>query len=292
MEKQNNEKHKCNICNRTFRDECNLRKHKNKKRPCLIVNVTEEIKQNPNRCAFCNRIFSTKYNLSVHHKTCKIKNGGLDIIYDKVKIEHDDNKKLREENERITKENSELIKEMMKFHELMLEKMNEMIKNQSSTININNTNNITNNNNITINNYLTPDLSYMINKENLLESPFYKFFIKHLVQTPIELISAIYFDPARKENQSIKLINKREQKMEVMDEGRKTILIFSPMDLYKFRDHLYDTALSLVKEVNPVLSDIQKGVGKQINDNKDKSTQIELDAQKILTKLEDGKNLA
>jgi uncharacterized C2H2 Zn-finger protein len=80
---------KCCDCGKTFRDSYNLRKHKNKKTPCVIKEINEEDKLNPNRCVYCNKILKTRKNVNKHYKTCKIKNGGVDIICEKIRYEEE-----------------------------------------------------------------------------------------------------------------------------------------------------------------------------------------------------------
>jgi hypothetical protein len=77
----------CYNCGKQFKTARLLRQHKNRKTPCLIREVPQEHIHNPLRCIFCNKIFSKKENLTKHHKTCKIKNGGLQTLCDKVKYE-------------------------------------------------------------------------------------------------------------------------------------------------------------------------------------------------------------
>jgi len=80
---------KCYSCGKVFRTQANLLTHKNRKTPCLIREVAPEQVNNPNRCIFCNKIFIQKQSLTRHFKTCKIKNGGMDILVDKVKYDQE-----------------------------------------------------------------------------------------------------------------------------------------------------------------------------------------------------------
>lgn len=82
-----NNKFKCHNCGKSFADDTHLQRHKNRKTPCLIRDISPELVNHPNRCIFCNKIFVQHQSLTRHLKICKIKNGGMDILVDKVKYE-------------------------------------------------------------------------------------------------------------------------------------------------------------------------------------------------------------
>lgn len=85
---QRNDK-KCYNCGKVFSTGQALERHKNRKTPCLIREVAPEQINNPNRCIFCNKIFTNIGNRNKHLKTCKIKNGGMNILDDKVRYEQE-----------------------------------------------------------------------------------------------------------------------------------------------------------------------------------------------------------
>lgn len=64
----------CELCGKSFGKQIDIDRHKQRKTPCLILEVNEADRNNPKRCIFCNRIFVQKQGLVRHHKTCKIKN--------------------------------------------------------------------------------------------------------------------------------------------------------------------------------------------------------------------------
>jgi hypothetical protein len=80
---------KCYNCGKEFRTPTEYQRHKNRKTPCLILEVAPEHISNPNRCIFCNKIFSKHSNILRHLKTCKIKNGGMNILDEKVQYEQE-----------------------------------------------------------------------------------------------------------------------------------------------------------------------------------------------------------
>lgn len=83
----------CDKCGRNFRDTYKLKRHRERKTPCVpIVNpedIPEEKKGNP-KCKFCGRAFSTRHTLTQHmRKTCKIvprdgDTSGMDKLYEHV----------------------------------------------------------------------------------------------------------------------------------------------------------------------------------------------------------------
>jgi hypothetical protein len=83
------EKPKCYECGKTFRDDGNLKRHKNRKTPCLIREVPPDQLTNPNRCIYCNKVFVQYRGMTRHLKSCKVKNESMDILDDKVRHEQE-----------------------------------------------------------------------------------------------------------------------------------------------------------------------------------------------------------
>jgi hypothetical protein len=63
---------KCRDCGKTFAKASDFDRHKQRKIPCLVKNLSPSQIQNPNRCLYCNKIFSTGYNLNKHQKICSV----------------------------------------------------------------------------------------------------------------------------------------------------------------------------------------------------------------------------
>lgn len=82
-------KNYCHDCGKQFVDTRSFQRHKDRKTPCIIREVPNGQMDNPNRCIHCNKIFSNKSHLVRHLKSCKIKNGGMNILVDKVHYEHE-----------------------------------------------------------------------------------------------------------------------------------------------------------------------------------------------------------
>lgn len=131
---------KCYSCGKMFRTPANLAAHKNRKSPCLIRNVPEEQKLNPNRCIFCNKIFSNKGNLIKHLGKCKIKNGGMDILDEKVRFEQE-LRIIKEQNARLQEQNGEMREQLQQVQkEIAKIKLAPQIVQNIGTVNNNNNN--------------------------------------------------------------------------------------------------------------------------------------------------------
>jgi len=56
----------CTICNRAFKSKDSLKKHMNRKIPCLIVEPANTQNDNKFKCESCNRCFTSNQNLKKH----------------------------------------------------------------------------------------------------------------------------------------------------------------------------------------------------------------------------------
>ena len=140
---------KCYNCGKTFRTPGVLAQHKARKTPCIIRDISEENKKNPLRCIYCNKIFSRIPNLTKHSKTCKIKNGGLDTLVDKVKydeklrITKEENMNEVNEVKKIVAAQAELLTAMQASHEAMAKELETLKRginpSQTQNITVNNT---------------------------------------------------------------------------------------------------------------------------------------------------------
>lgn len=88
---------KCGKCNKEFKHTGNLRRHHRRKTPCDLIAGDPTIEVDNMSCIFCRRAFKSKYNVKAHYNVCKIKNGGMSILFDEVK-------RLKEKNNEIQNE--------------------------------------------------------------------------------------------------------------------------------------------------------------------------------------------
>jgi uncharacterized C2H2 Zn-finger protein len=205
MEKAPNEQEcelKCYSCGKVFKYQSHFNRHKNKKTPCLIREVKPDQIANPNRCIFCNKIFSKKSNLNKHLSVCKIKNGGMDILVDKVKYEQDI---------RILKEQREVDQQQIKQLREEMDILKKVITSPAAAGTVNNTFNAPININVTINNYTTPSIAGLTITQDELTN---------VTKLSKFLLEKLYFNPALPENHCIYLKNIKDKSLIVHNNNK------------------------------------------------------------------------
>ena len=132
----------------------------------------------------------------------------MEILVDKVR--YDQELRLLRETVALQKAENDEIKARMERLEKQLVNPNVNTVNNTTNNTVNNTNNTNNTNNVTINinNYMRPNFDFLIDNANPANSPFCELFRKNRINTPMELIPLIWFNPAHPENLSIYLVNK------------------------------------------------------------------------------------
>lgn len=75
----------CSKCNKLFSHRSSFNKHISRKTPCEPIQGNPILNTPKNSCHFCYKKFKNKYNLKNHFNVCKIKNGGMMILFKKVK---------------------------------------------------------------------------------------------------------------------------------------------------------------------------------------------------------------
>lgn len=277
---------KCYSCGKIFRTPANLQTHKNRKTPCLIIEVAPDQVKNPNRCIFCNRIYSTKGNLMKHSAKCKIKNGGMEILADKVKYDQKI-RILEEQNQQLQqkdKEKDEQIKQLAAKIEALEKSVTAATPQQIVN---NNYNAPVNNFNITINNYLKPNLTYLFGDGDLFRNTFKEY----LVQTPMAIIPLIWFNPEHPENFSIYLVNKSTKETLTYD-GSDWNVTTADKVTKEVRDRAYEITDKIIS--NPTLKLVDKYtqyIPAQIVANSTDEEQIKLECEKVYNQFMQNREL-
>lgn len=253
---------KCFSCGKVFNSVKDLVRHKGRKTPCIIREITPEQEVNPNRCIYCNKIFSKKEHLTRHHKICKIKNGGLEILADKVRYEQE----IRLQNEKIQK----------------LEAAVEELKKQIAVPQHVQNAQIINNTNITINNYLSPNYKFLLD-----EGFFGELFKKRLVQTAMEIIPVLWFNKKHPENFSCFINNKRDECFTY--NGVKWVLTPLKEATTNMRNRAYEITSELITA--DLLNEWTHCIPNRILDNKFHPEVIEIEEEKIEKLLRDNEDL-
>jgi hypothetical protein len=210
--------HKCDLCNFSSKQKNDLFRHlKTKKHLYNEKNYEEENKKNLEKglkkdlkglfpakkglkkdfllhndydlfvCQYCSKSLKTRPIMLRHiRKTCKEKNANSE-----------------------KKELKEFIKSQTKQISKLLEKNNI----QNNTHNTQNNTQNTTINNIHINNYGEENLEMLTDefKEKCVTKPFYAL---------IEIIKKIHFNDDYPENKNMRLLNKKDNKIQVLDDGK------------------------------------------------------------------------
>ena len=71
----------CKKCKRVFKQKNDLKRHTNRKTSCDPIHGNMLVSIKDNRCQFCGKEFKSKYSLKNHYVTCKIKNGGMESLF-------------------------------------------------------------------------------------------------------------------------------------------------------------------------------------------------------------------
>ena len=164
-----------------------------------IPQNTSQISDHKNKeyikCEYCYKEYNRIDNLNRHiAKFCK-KKKELD--------------KMENENSKIIEKQNKFIKSQTKQISKLLEKNGKQINNTQNNTNSNNTIN----NTIHINNYGEENLEMLTDefKERCVTRPFYAI---------IDIIKKIHFNDDYPENKNMRLVNKRDNKIQVLDDGK------------------------------------------------------------------------
>jgi hypothetical protein len=92
---------KCDKCNKVFKHISNLKRHQNRKNPCDPILGDPTKNTPPNTCHFCYRKFAHKQSLTNHFNICKIKNGGMSLLFKKIEDLTNEVKQLKQNQRNI-----------------------------------------------------------------------------------------------------------------------------------------------------------------------------------------------
>jgi hypothetical protein len=76
---------RCEKCLKVFKHKGDLSKHEKRKTPCEPIQGDPTKPTPKNTCHFCGKLMSNKRSVRRHFNTCKIKNGGMMLLFEKVK---------------------------------------------------------------------------------------------------------------------------------------------------------------------------------------------------------------
>ncbi|QYB17623.1 hypothetical protein PV-S19_0259 [Pacmanvirus S19] len=219
----NKQEFKCFSCGKVFKDNAHLDRHKKRKTPCLIREVAPEQVNNPNRCIFCNKIFTNVGNRNKHLKTCKVKNGGMEILADKVRYEQEI-RILKEQMVQQTKEIEQDKKEKDEQIKKLIEEM-DALKKAVLVPNAQNTTNNTQNTQI-VNNYNAPVYNITINSYEKPSIEDLKITLEDIASTDKIsklLLQKMYFNPKLPQNHCMYLVNKKDKSLLLYDSNWRIV---------------------------------------------------------------------
>lgn len=200
----------CEKCKKKFKKYSNYKRHIERKTPCEPIAGDPTKDTPPDTCHFCYRKFAHKQSLNNHYNTCKIKNGGMQMLFKKI--------------EALENTNSKLVKDMA---EIKLLKENPVKKkNDVPTISIAGNNNQVDashhNTNITLNlvcqgskqhdeimGAILQEMLPRVLQQPMLPGVSRERQIRDRIQS---LVTGIYRNPEYKQLQNIYVADEREEK--------------------------------------------------------------------------------
>ena len=204
----NTQKHKNNITNKDIKSENNgdislwihkdtQKIHKDTQMHEKVAKSSKKVAKSSNNledeniCKFCGKNFNTRKSMLRHIRHyCK------------------SNKDLVESKE---------LKKIIKNQSKQITKFEKLLENTGNQINTNTQNNDNSNNktinHININNYGEENLE-------MLTDDFKKHCVRHPYYALIKIIEKIHFNDEYPENKNIRLLNKRDNKLQVRDNGK------------------------------------------------------------------------
>ena len=193
------DKWKCYNCSKIFKYDSQLQRHINRKTPCLIRDLSDNDKQKIH-CIYCNKVYKTNQSLNKHIEKCKIKNGGMHILEEKLEYET----MFKELKNQIVEDRAHI----KKLEETVIELTSAPITiNTSNSITTSNT--INNQNNIILASIGNPDLSGL---KITLED------VRSTTNLTSKILEKIYFNPEFTQNYLLYVTNIKDKKVLVYDD--------------------------------------------------------------------------
>ena len=250
----------CNACGKQFRDERDLKRHQNRKTPCVKIGNRDD---DANRCIYCNKVYSNKYNLAKHSRACKMKNGGIEQIPD-VNIRITEQLRIMKEERELEREERDREKEELRLQNEKMERelaeIKEFMKTMSErpmVVNNSTINNTTINNNITI--YNQPNIDFLLQAPDTVR----RIINEYGVTLPMRLITPIWYSDKRPENHSVIVDPKKPSQCKVHCEfGWETR--DTDETAVEIRKSACDVAKTLLNKITPEI----RGVAGPIEDSK------------------------
>ena len=213
----------CDICDYITKRQYNYNKHlKTKKHLTNEKNYEEE----NNKILLQNHKIPQNTTFSPHNTTknkdhknkklfnCEYCNKDYSRI-DSMNRHIEKNCKKKQELDKMENENSKIIEKQNKFIKFQTKQISKLLEKNGKQINNTQNNNSHNtiNNTIHINNYGEENLEMLTDefKEKCVTRPFYAI---------LEIIKKIHFNDDYPENKNMRLVNKRDNKIQVLDDGK------------------------------------------------------------------------
>jgi hypothetical protein len=177
-----------------------LQRHNDRKTSCEPIQGDLNVPPGLNGCRFCYKRLKTKSSLTRHYKTCKIKNGGTNILFEKIEKMEKRMDKLCEENKQLKMANASAGQAIQ--------------NNNGHAAAIQGDHNTNTQVQFTLNSYKKPDMKDIkLSLQSLIEDG-------TILKT---LMESIYFNPAKPENHSILSHNLKEKKIAVYNDTWKLL---------------------------------------------------------------------
>lgn len=206
LEKHSKKKYPCKVilacekCKKEFTRASGLKKHSERKTSCEPIQGDPTKKAGDTSCMYCYKDFKNKYSLRAHFNTCKIKNGGMNLLFAKIKNLENENKENKQKIKKLETQNTK----------------NAQVINNNKTYNTHHGHNL----NLQIINYGSPEqaaaIAAIVSAEvpRLLDAPHEKDtpFHEQIQKRLQAIVSTIYRNPMHPQLQCVYVADPTEAK--------------------------------------------------------------------------------